>query len=77
MISPEQLISDLLKENQKLKEELEQAQKDIRDFEVLALEWRKGHQDLKFKFDKKLLEKDQVTQELEDEIKELKAELRG
>jgi hypothetical protein len=42
-------IDELEKENRKLKEELEIAQKDIRDFEVLAIEWKKGHSDLERK----------------------------
>lgn len=76
MITPEQYISDLEKQISKLEVELEQAQKDIRDFEVLAQEWRKGHQDLKFKSEVKLREKDQIIAELEDEIEELKADFK-
>jgi hypothetical protein len=75
MISPEQLINDLQKENEMLKEELVQAQKDIKDFEVLAIEWRKGHTDLERKYKTKLMESDQVIRELEEEIDELKASL--
>ena len=75
MITPEQLINDLQKENARLTQELEQAQKDIRDFEVLAIEWRKGHQDLKAKHHVKTTEYEQIIEELEDEIGELKARI--
>lgn len=75
MISPEQLITDLQKENIRLREELEQAQKDIRDFEILAIEWRKGHKELEIRHQIKLVESQQVIAELEEEIDELKARL--
>lgn len=73
MITPEQLINDLQKENERLQKELDQAQKDIRDFEVLAIEWKKGYRELEIKYRAKLKESDQVIRELEEEIEELKA----
>ena len=79
MISPEQLIANLIEKIVRLEKELEEAQKDIKDFEVLAVEWKKGHGELKFKHDVKQMEKDQIIRELEDDIEELKAkiDLRG
>ena len=68
MQSSEVLISDLQKENQQLREELEQAQTDIKDFEVLAREWRIGHDKLKMKHSIAIQEKDQIIKELQDEL---------
>lgn len=59
-----------------LENELRQAQDDIKDFEVLAIEWKKGWQDLEIKYKVKLTEKDQVIKELEEEIEELKTSIR-
>jgi uncharacterized protein (UPF0335 family) len=73
MISPESLINDLQKRIAQLETELAQAQKDIKDFEVLAVEWKKGYDELRSKNLIRLKEKDQVISELEDEIEELKA----
>jgi predicted RNase H-like nuclease (RuvC/YqgF family) len=64
----EQLVSDLQKENRQLREELEEAQKDIRDFEVLAKEWRKGYAELERKHRIKMMELEQVVTELEKEL---------
>ena len=76
MENVESFINDLQKENARLTQELEQAQKDIRDFEVLAIEWKKGHQDLKAKHHVKTTEYEQIIQELENEIEELRASIR-
>jgi hypothetical protein len=70
MISPEILINALQKENERLKEELEQAQKDIHDFEVLAIEWKKGHTALERAHKIKIMEYKQIIEELEDEIRD-------
>ena len=43
MITPEQLILNLTKENLALKAELASTQQDVLDFEKLAIEWRKGY----------------------------------
>ena len=45
MMTPEQLIYDLQKQVLRLEQELEEANKDIRDFEKLAIEWKKGHRE--------------------------------
>jgi predicted RNase H-like nuclease (RuvC/YqgF family) len=68
----EQLVSDLQKENQQLREELEEAQKDIVDFEVLAKEWRKGYAELELKHRIKVMELEQVIDELEKELEDWK-----
>jgi predicted RNase H-like nuclease (RuvC/YqgF family) len=73
MICPEQLISNLQEENQRLKEELEQAQTDIKDFEVLAVEWKSGYSKLNTKHSIAIQEKDQIIKELQDELLEFKA----
>jgi predicted RNase H-like nuclease (RuvC/YqgF family) len=68
MISPEILINALQTENNRLKEELEQAQKDIHDFEVLAIEWKKGYSDLERAHKRQIMEYRQIIQELQDEL---------
>lgn len=68
MISPEQLINDLQKENARLSLELEQAQKDIRDFEVLAVEWKRGYSDLERKYRVEIANLKQTIEELEEEL---------
>ena len=72
MISPEQLISDLLNEITKLKEELDQAKQDILDFERAALIWKKGYQDTERKLRIKLENAEQTIEELENELLEYK-----
>ena len=68
MITPEQLIYDLQLQITRLERELEQAQEDIKDFEVLAVEWKKGFE--------KLNKKHQIeVGNLEQEMEELKNEL--
>lgn len=72
MISPEQLVNDLLKHNEMLFKELEQAQQDIKDFEKLAVEWRKGYADLERKHRIEIGNLEQTIEELETELDELK-----
>ena len=72
MLTPEQLISNLQSQIENLTKELEQSQKDIRDFEVLAIEWKKGYKELETKHRIQITEKDQIIKELEEEIEELK-----
>lgn len=74
MITPEQLINDLLKQIVNLHEELTQAQQNIKDFELLALEWKRGHQDLEQKHKSKLMEYEQIVKELEEERDNLKSQ---
>ena len=55
MLTPEQLIYDLQSQIIRLEKELEQARKDIRDFEDLAIEWPgKGYSELKSKLAKEI-----------------------
>jgi dsDNA-specific endonuclease/ATPase MutS2 len=68
-LTPEQLINDLQKEVFKLKEELEEAHKDIKDFEILAIEWRKGYKKLEMKHSIEIMELKQTIEELEKELK--------
>ena len=72
-ITVEELMSQLENQVKKLTEELEQAQKDIRDFEVLAIEWKKGHSDLKIACGRKIMEKDQIIEELKEELLDFRA----
>lgn len=76
MLTPEQLIYDLQSQIIRLEKELEQAQKDIRDFEVLAIEWRKGHTELNRKHLAETNNLKQTIEELEDELEDAKKELR-
>lgn len=71
MISPELLITQLIDENEKLKKELEQAQKDIKDFEVLAVEWKDGYNKMKRSLEIKIEHLEQTLQEVRLEMKEL------
>lgn len=75
MITPEQLIRDLQRENERLQKELDEANEHIKDFEKLAIEWKKGHGELNLKHRVKMKELEQIISELEDEIEELKAEI--
>jgi len=68
MISPEQLITNLVEKIVRLEKELEEAQKDIKDFEVLAIEWKKGHRDLENKHRVEIGNLRQIIEELEKEI---------
>lgn len=73
MISPEQLIRDLRDQIARLETELSVAQQDIRDFEVLAIEWRKGHADLERRYRIETTSYKQIIESLRDEIDELKS----
>lgn len=68
MITPEQLIYDLQTRIVRLEKELEQAQTDIKDFEVLAQEWRKGYSELKSKHHMETTNLKQTIEELEKEL---------
>jgi predicted DNA binding CopG/RHH family protein len=70
MLTPEQLISELQKENQRLLEELEQAQQDIKDFERLAQVWKKGYSDTERDLRIKLKNAEQTIEQLEEELSE-------
>lgn len=72
MITPEQLIYDLQQENAKLQQELYQAEIHITDFELAAKEWKKGYGDMEKKLKIKIKELEQIVEELESEIKNLK-----
>lgn len=69
MINPEQLIYDLQKQILSLEKELNQAQEDIKDFEKLAIEWKKGHRYLESKHRIKLMEYEQIIKELKEELR--------
>ena len=68
MITPEQLIYDLQRQIIRLEEELQQAQLDIKDFEVLAVEWKDGYDKLKIKHQAELGNAQETIEELEKEI---------
>ncbi len=68
--SVEWLLNEKDKEIAKLKEELEIAQKDIADFERLAIIWRRGHDDLKAKHARELGNLETTIEELEKELNE-------
>ena len=70
MLTPEQLIYDLQSQVVRLEKELEQAQKDVRDFEVLAQEWKRGHADLNTKHRIEVANLKQTIEELEKELAE-------
>jgi hypothetical protein len=69
-MTPEDLIRQLQDQVIKLESELFIAQQDIKDFEVLAVEWKKGHEKLKIKHTIEVAN-------LRQEIEELKVELKN
>lgn len=71
--SVEWLLNEKDKEIAKLKEELEIAQKDIADFESLAIIWKKGHKDLLAKHAKELGNAHKTIEELEKELDQCKS----
>lgn len=64
----EDLIRSLEDENERLTKELEQAHQDIKDFERLALVWKKSYQELEFNYSVQLGNKDQVIEDLETDL---------
>ena len=77
MLTPEQLIYDLQSQIIRLEKELEQAQKDIKDFEVLAQEWKRGYAKREMDLNIKLANANQTIEELESELMTLKSTDRG
>jgi len=74
MITPEQLIRDLQKENERLKEELNQTQSDLEDFESMAKVWMQSYNEEVPKLKKRIMELEQVVEELDNELKEKRSE---
>ena len=71
-MTPEQLISDLQKLLGELQMELTQAQADIKDFEELAIVWKKSYGDMERNYRIKLANAEQTIQQLNKELEELK-----
>jgi predicted nucleic acid-binding Zn-ribbon protein len=72
MLTPEQLIYDLQSQIVRLEKELEQAQKDIKDFEVLAVEWKRGYEELRRNHNVEIGNLEQEIEELKKELLEFK-----
>lgn len=72
MITPEQLIADLTKQNEKLRAELLEAQQDIKDFERAAIEWKDGYADMEKNYRVKLANAKETIGQLEGELEEAK-----
>lgn len=70
MDSIESFVNNLQKENEILKKELEQAQKDIKDFENFAVIWRKNYIEMESKYKIKLANTKQIIEQLEKELEE-------
>jgi predicted RNase H-like nuclease (RuvC/YqgF family) len=70
MIPVESLVNDLQKENSRLKEELEQAQRDIKDFETIAAIWKKGYVEDVNALKVKIVEYKQIIDSLQKELEE-------
>ena len=71
-MTPEQLIYDLQKQVLRLEQELEEANKDIRDFEKLAIEWKKGHRELLALHEIEKKHADLILKELQEELMDFK-----
>jgi len=69
MSTPEQFIYDLQSQVIRLEKELNQAQQDIKDFEVLAIEWKKGYSKAAKSYEIKLEHAEQIIEELREELK--------
>lgn len=67
-MTPEQLITSLEFQVLSLKQDLEQAQQDIKDFERAAIEWRKGYSDMEKNLRVKLHHAEQTISELRSEL---------
>jgi thymidylate kinase len=72
VLTPEQLVSNLQKENLTLREELEQSKKDLEDFEKLAFGWKKGYLETEKNLKIKLINANQTIEQLEKELEEFK-----
>ena len=72
MITPEQLISDLKNQISKLEEELATTQQDIKDFEVLAIEWKKSYSSMERNYKIRLSNAQQTIEGLEQELEDFK-----
>lgn len=68
-MTPEQLIYDLQKQIILLESELNQAQQDIKDFELAAIEWKNGYQDMEKNYRIKLANALKTIEQLEEEFK--------
>ncbi len=73
--SAEDLIRTLTEETEKLRKEVAQLLEDVKDFERLALVWKKSYQELEFNYAIQLGNKDQIIEELEGELEDLKSSL--
>lgn len=55
---------------------VEEAVQAVKDFEILALQWKKGYSDLESKSKAKITELEQVIESLREEIQDLSYELK-
>lgn len=67
-MTAEQLISDLQLKCLKLKDELLEAQQDIKDFEKAAVVWKKAYGDMEKSYQVKMVNLVQTIEELEKEL---------
>ncbi len=72
-MTPEQLIYELQKQIIALEKELAQAQEDIKDFEVLALIWKKSYLEMESRYKIKLGNAEQVIEQLEKDLSDSKS----
>ena len=63
----EQVITELMIENKKLRDELEEAKSDILDFEKLGIEWKSGYDKMKTSLEIKIKHLQQTIEEMEKE----------
>jgi len=70
IIQPEELVTNLISENEKLRLELEEAEREIKNFEQLGLEWKRGYDKLKHESDIKIMHLEQIAEDLRMELKE-------
>lgn len=68
-MTPEQLISALQDRIIKLDLELQEANEHIRDFEIAAREWQKGYRELEKKHRIEIEHKNQIIDELTEDLK--------
>ena len=68
MITPEMLISQLQDRVSELTAELDRAQQDIKDFDILAIEWKKGYSELNIKHRIEIGNLKQTIEQLEQDL---------
>jgi hypothetical protein len=74
-MTPEQLIASLQDQIVKLEIALAIEQQNVKDFENIAIEWKKGYEEESKRLGIKLKEAEIVIEQLEEELRQMKDNL--